>query len=80
MQIKNTTFSKLLYQPYPFYFKGRQLFNFAAVIFFMSVGLNYLFEPFDNYGPEHKVDFFWISVIHSVNAALVLLLLAVFLY
>jgi hypothetical protein len=75
MQTKTTTFSKLLDQPYPFYFKGKQLFNFVAVIFIMSVGFNYFFEPFDNYKPEHKMDFFWISVIHSVNAALVLLLL-----
>lgn len=64
-----------LNQPYPFYYKGKQLFYFALLIFMMSVFFNYFFEPFDNYVPEHKMDFFWISVIHSVNAALVVLLL-----
>lgn len=64
-----------LNQPYPFYYKGKQLFYFALVIFAMSVLFNYLFEPFNNYVPEHRIDFFWISVVHSANAALVVLLL-----
>jgi len=41
----------------------------------MSVFFNYFFEPFNNYVPEHKMDFFWISLIHSANAALVVILL-----
>lgn len=65
----------ILSQPYPFYYKGKQLFYFALLIFTMSVFFNYFFEPFNNYVPEHKIDFFWISVVHSVNAVLVVLLL-----
>ncbi len=40
----------------------------------MSLFFNYLFEPFNKFTPEHKMDFFWISVIHSVNASLGVLL------
>ena len=70
----NSNLSAFLKQPYPFYYKGKQLFYFAISIFMMSLFFNYLFEPFNKYTPEHKMDFFWISVIHSVNAALVVFL------
>lgn len=70
----NTTLSEFSKQPYPFYYKGKQLFYFALSIFTMSLFFNYLFEPFNKYVPEHKMDFFWITVIHSVNASLVVLL------
>lgn len=62
-------------QPYPFYFKGKQLFYFALLIFMMSLFFNYFFEPFNVYSPEHRIPYFWISAVHSVNAALVVLLL-----
>lgn len=63
-----------LNQPYPFYYKGKQLISFALLIFVLSVLFNYFFEPFNNNPMEHRMDFFWISVVHSANATLVVLL------
>ena len=48
-------------QPYPYYFKGKNLWIIAAVIFGMSMGFNYFFEPFVVYRPEHKVSYFCIK-------------------
>ena len=39
------------------------------------MGFNYFFEPFVVYRPEHKVSYFWISMIHSLNAFLCVLLI-----
>ena len=64
-----------LKQPYPYYFKGKNLWIIATVIFGMSMGFNYFFEPFVVYRPEHKVSYFWISMIHSLNAFLCVLLI-----
>ncbi|WP_373495544.1 LytR/AlgR family response regulator transcription factor [Aquiflexum sp.] len=66
---------KFLKQPYPYYFKGKNLWIIAALIFGMSMSFNFFFEPFVVYRPEHKVSFFWISMIHSLNAFLSVLLI-----
>jgi hypothetical protein len=63
-----------LNQPYPFYYKGRRLLYFALVIFAMSLVFNYFFEPFHVNPSEHRMDFFWISMFHSVNAGVAVLL------
>ena len=62
-------------QPYPFYYRGKGFLLFIAIIFLMSLGFNYLFRPFDVHVPEHKMDYFWISVIHSTTTILIALLL-----
>jgi hypothetical protein len=59
--------TKLLRQPYPFYLKGDTLWIIAAILFFMSFVFNYFFQPFHVYTPEHKFDYFWISLIHSIT-------------
>jgi hypothetical protein len=66
---------EILKQPYPFYYKGYNFVIVAGIIFFMSLIFNYLFEPFVVYKPEHKMDYFWISMIHSFNASLVVLVI-----
>lgn len=71
----STNVLKLLRQPYPYYFKGKNLWILAVVIFAMSMGFNYFFEPFVVYRPEHKVSYFWISLIHSMNAFLCVLVI-----
>lgn len=58
-------------QPYPFYYKGSSFSIVAGIVFIMSLLFNYLFEPFVVFRPEHKIDYFWISMIHSFNAFLV---------
>ncbi|UXP31830.1 LytTR family transcriptional regulator [Reichenbachiella agarivorans] len=63
-----------LSQPYPYYFAGLPFFVVLGSIFMMTLGFNYFFfEPFDVYVPEHKMDFFWISVIHSITPIVILL-------
>ncbi|MFW5645166.1 MAG: LytTR family DNA-binding domain-containing protein [Bacteroidota bacterium] len=59
-----------LSEPYPFYFKGRELVSILIIIFAMSFLFNYLFEPFNVYRPEHKYDFFWICFFHSLSAVI----------
>lgn len=64
--------STFLAQPYPFYYQGKILWIFSGCIFLMNVFFGYFFEPFNVYVPEHKMDYFWITVIHSaVPVALV---------
>ncbi len=42
----------------------------------MALFFNYSFEPFHVNRSEHKMDYFWISVIHSLSPLLVALLLS----
>ena len=65
-----------LKQPYPFYFEGRDLFWVCIVIFLMAVFFNYFMQPFNVYVPEHKMDYFWISVIHSATPIVFIVLTA----
>jgi hypothetical protein len=71
----SANFKDFLKQPYPYYFKGKNLWFLATVIFGMSMGFNFFFEPFVVYRPEHKVSYFWISMIHSLNAFICVLLI-----
>ncbi|UOB16762.1 LytTR family DNA-binding domain-containing protein [Abyssalbus ytuae] len=65
--------SEFLSQPYPFYYEGKDLWRIIGVIFLMALGFNYFFEPFNVYVPEHKIHYFWISVIHSMTPVFVFL-------
>ena len=33
---------------------------------------SYLFQPFVVYTPEHKMDYFWISVIHACSPVVII--------
>ncbi|WP_158856182.1 LytR/AlgR family response regulator transcription factor [Lunatibacter salilacus] len=59
---------KTFRNPYPYYYKEIPVGYLAATIFLMSMGFNYLFEPFEVYRPEHRMGYFWISMVHSLNA------------
>lgn len=71
---------QVLNTPYPFYFRGRTLLQFALIIFLLAFFFNYLFTPFHVNPDEHKMDYFWISVIHSATPVLVLLLMYPFIH
>ncbi|MGB3585579.1 MAG: hypothetical protein WBA23_03510, partial [Tunicatimonas sp.] len=64
-----------LRQPYPYYFEGTVLWIVIGLIFFMTWGFNYLFEPFGPYPPEHKMDYFFICGIHAIVPTIVFLAL-----
>jgi len=66
----------LLSQPYPFYYQGKNNWVIAGLFFVMTILFNYLIEPFEVYKPEHKMDYFWISVIHACSPVLTIGLLA----
>lgn len=71
---------KILNTPYPFYFRGRSLWKFTLIIFLLAFLFNYFFAPFNVNPAEHRMDYFWISVIHSATPVLVLILMYPFIY
>ncbi|NER10096.1 transcriptional regulator, LytTR family [Muriicola jejuensis] len=66
---------KFLQTPYPFYFRGRSLLYFGLIIFFLALFFNYFFIPFNVNSAEHKMDYFWICVLHSLMPLAILLLM-----
>lgn len=66
-------FRLFLEQPYPFYYEGKKLLQILGIIFLISFFFNYMLQPFDVNTSEHKMNYFWISVIHSTSPILVLL-------
>src|SRR5690606_33743352 len=56
---------------------GRSLWIISGLLFTMTLFFNYLFEPFEVYVPEHKMDFFWICFTHAVVPVLVLLQISI---
>lgn len=73
MNLKQKILS-FLKQPYPFYYSGRNFLYFVIAIFILSFPFNYLLEPFNVYVPEHKMDYFWISLIHSFTPIVIAIL------
>ncbi len=76
----NSTFHdkiiRFLFQPYPFYYHGKNLWIVASLLFVMTIFFNYIFEPFEVYIPEHKMDHFWISSIHACTSVVIIGLLS----
>lgn len=61
-----------LSQPYPFFYQGKLLWRIAGLLFVGTLLFNYIFEPFEVYVPEHKMNYFWISFIHAFNPVIIL--------
>ena len=70
-----SSLKNILNTPYPFYFRGRSLWQFALVIFLLAFFFNYFFTPFNVNPAEQKMDYFWISIIHSATPVAVLLIM-----
>lgn len=58
--------STYLQQAYPYYWGSRGLLRFFIIIAVISFLFSYAFQPFEVYEPEHKLDYLWICVIHSL--------------
>ncbi len=71
----NISIINFLNTPYPFYFRGRSLVYFGAIIFLLALFFNYFFTPFNVDPSEHKMDYFWICVIHALMPMAILLLM-----
>ena len=65
------TISNFLSQAYPFYYQGKELVFITVLLFFMTLLFGYFFEPFEVYQPEHKMPYFWITLIHSCTPVFV---------
>lgn len=76
--MKPDKISKFLSQPYPFYYEGRDLWVIAGLVFFMTFIFTYFFEPFIVYEPEHRVNYFYICLIHSTTPVVILYLWSLF--
>ena len=70
-----STWVSYLREPYPFYYRNQNFLLFNLFIFAMSAGFNYFFRPFNVYVPEHKMDYFYISLIHSCTPVVISILL-----
>lgn len=74
--MKNTI-TPFLLQPYPFYYEGKSLKIIITLFFIMTFIFNYEFEPFNVEYSEHKMNYFWISIIHSLTPVLVLFAISI---
>ena len=79
MTLKNSL-SKFLNKPYPFYYRGKSLLILGISIFLLAFLFNYFFTPFNVDLSEHKMHFFWISLIHSGMPIIILILLYPFIH
>ncbi len=70
------TITTFLEEPYPFYYEGKNLKIISILIFAMTFIFNYGFEPFHVDYNEHKMSYYWVSMMHSIIPVLVLLTLA----
>ncbi|MFY0599448.1 MAG: LytTR family transcriptional regulator [Cyclobacteriaceae bacterium] len=67
---------KFTRQPYPFYYEGKSLLAIMGLLFLMTFIFNYAFEPFNVTYAEHKMDYIWISAIHSLTPAIAIFFLS----
>lgn len=72
--LKLKKINQFLKQPYPFYYQNRNFYLFVLFLFLLAFAFNYFFKPFDVHVPEHKMDYLWISVIHSFTPVVIALL------
>jgi len=55
-----------LKNPYPYYYSSiRSVIAILLLISALSFLFSYVFEPFEVNRAEHKIDYFWICIIHS---------------
>ena len=69
-------FSKFIDQPYPFYYKGKKLWQICVVIFLLAFFFNYVIKPFEIDYSELRFDYFWIAIAHSTVPIVLLIFLA----
>lgn len=65
-----------LNQSYPYYYVGKVFVKFLIFLFLLVFCFNYLLQPFETNYQEHKINYFWISIIHSLSPILILIVLA----
>ena len=70
---QKTSLFTFLKQPYVFYYEGRKLIQITGILFLIFLFFNYMLQPFDVNLKEHKMSYFWISIIHSASPILILL-------
>lgn len=66
---------KALQQPYPFYYKGKDLFTVMLVLFLMVWSFDFFFRPFNVNYSEHKMPYYLIAAIHALTPVVVVFIL-----
>lgn len=74
--MNSTNLKNFLNQPYPYYYEGKVFVKFLIFLFLLVFCFNYLLQPFETNYQEHKISYFWISVIHSLSPILILIVFA----
>lgn len=69
---------KYVNQPYPFYYKGKKLFQISMVIFLLAFFFNYIIQPFETNTAELKISYFWVALLHSISPLFLLFPLSIF--
>ena len=54
-------------EQYPYLYQGKSLWTIISLLFLMTFFFGYLFEPFEVYIPEHKMNYFFIYFIHALT-------------
>jgi len=67
-----------LSEQYPYLYQGKSLWTIISLLFLMTFFFGYLFEPFEVYIPEHKMNYFFICFIHALTPVIVLILFSFF--
>jgi len=62
--------ASLLKEPYPYYYQQQDLPKVLLGVFLVGFGFIYFFEPFNVEVQEHRMGYFWISLIHAGLASL----------
>jgi hypothetical protein len=69
-----SNFQRFLAQPYPFYYFPDRIWQLFVALFLFSFLFLYWFEPFVVNRQEHRMDYFWICLIHAGQPTLLTLL------
>lgn len=74
MLVNKTTLKKYLNKPYSFYYKGKKVFKIVFILFIMIFLFIYLLHPLNESYKQPRLNFFWISFLHSFIPVMVILL------
>ncbi len=66
MKLNLAKINSYLKEPYPYYYGNtKRVLLLLVLISFLSFGFSYFFEPFDVNVAEHKINSYWILLIHA---------------
>jgi hypothetical protein len=73
MSVNKLDLKYYLNESYPFYYDAKKVFKIVFVLFIVIFLFFYLLHPYNDSYKEHRLNFFWISFLHSLIPVLVIL-------